>query len=392
VVTDVVPADPLSLDAAEVALCAVIRGTPRIWRDLGDPSAQAVFLAAVRRHRLRPLIAWLLRERGELASWPAALAEALVKSERAEAALEIVRAVELGRLLRSFAAAGVEAILFKGAALAYSLYPEPWLRPREDTDVIIRFADLPEAGRVLVDAGFEPMSMTAGGIVTHQRTYVRNDRSGRRHEWDLHWKIANPVAFADLLSAGELLDGSVPIALGGDAIARVPRPVHALVLCCLHRVSHHHDSGNLLWLYDIHLLAERLALDEVGELVDVCRRIGAGAICARGLRLARERFETRLPESILGDLEAPVDGTPALPAAYLGTDAGKARLLAADLAATAGWRRRLVLIREHLFPPADYMLSCYSRSSRPLLPALYAWRIVRGARGWFRPPERDDPS
>jgi len=385
---DLVPADPLALDAAEAALCAVVRGVPDVWRSLGSPALEQAFLAAARRHRLRPLVAWLLRERGELVSWPLSLSGPLIDAERAEAAVEIVRAVDLDRLLRGFAAAGVDALLFKGAAFAYSLYPEPWLRPREDTDVMIRFADLAAAGRVLADAGFEPMRMTAGEIVTHQRTFVRRDRSGRRHEWDVHWKIANPVAFSDLLTADDLLRAALPIALEGGAEARVPRRAEALILCCLHRVSHHHDSGDLLWLYDIHLLAGRLSAGEIGELVDVARRIGAGPICARGLRLARERFETPLPASLVGDLDGPGAGTRALPATYLGGDTRKARLLMADLAAIPEWRRRVQLVREHLFPPGEYMLARHGRTSRLLLPALYAWRIVRGAPGWFRPSGR----
>src|SRR5262249_2801724 len=146
-VTALVPAELTSLDPAESALCAVVRGASDVWHRLADPDPQAAFLTAARRHRLRPLVAWLLRERGELACWPASVREGLLQAERAEAALEIVRVVELGRLLRAFDAAGIQAVVFKGAALAYSLYPEPWLRPREDTDVLIRFADLDGAAR-----------------------------------------------------------------------------------------------------------------------------------------------------------------------------------------------------------------------------------------------------
>jgi hypothetical protein len=62
----------------------------------------------------------------------------------------------------------------------------------------------------------------------------------------------------------------------------------------------------------------------------------------------------------------------------------KADLLMADLSVLP-WRGRLRLLREHLFPPADYMLSDPRPARRLPLPAHYLWRILRGARGWFRP-------
>src|SRR5262245_51961057 len=159
VVTERVPGETTSPDAAESAVCAVVRGIADVWRDVADPSAQAAFLAAARRHRLQPLLSWLLRQCGELGSWPASIRQPLLESERAEAALEIVRRAELARMLRAFSAAGIEVVLFKGAAFAYGLYPEPWLRPREDTDVIVRLPAAAAVGAALADAGFRPLPM-----------------------------------------------------------------------------------------------------------------------------------------------------------------------------------------------------------------------------------------
>ena len=80
-----------SLTAMESLLCAALRGTSGVWRQLGDPVDQASFLEAAVSHRVRPLLAWQLRNRGEWQEWPHALRTPLHASERAEAAIEIAR-------------------------------------------------------------------------------------------------------------------------------------------------------------------------------------------------------------------------------------------------------------------------------------------------------------
>jgi len=368
----------------ESLLCAALRGTSGVWRQLEDPVDQASFLEATVRHRVRSLLAWRLRDRGEWQEWPHALRTPLHASERAEAAIEVARRTDLTIVLGALGAAGIPVLLLKGAAFAYALYPEPWLRPRQDTDLLIAPDAVAEAGQVLERAGYQPVRAVRGRLVTHQRIFARHDRTGLRHDCDLHWKPANPVAVADLLSFRELFDASQVVSIGDVLVARTPQNVHALLLACLHRATHHHDSDDLLWLYDIHLLAERLTETDVAALVDLSQRSGAGAVCARGLRLARERFETRLPETIFPSLEAAPAARPALPAAFLKPGVRKADLLMADLGVLP-WRGRLRLLREHLFPPAEWMLSDPRGGRRLLLPALYLWRVLRGAGGWFRP-------
>ena len=71
-------------------------------------------------------------------------------------------------------------------------------------------------------------------------------------------------------------------------------------------------------------------------------------------------------------------------AVYLRPQLRKVDVLVSDLRALPDWRSRLTLLREHVFPPADFMRQTYSGSPRALLPALYAWRFIEGAGGWFK--------
>ena len=198
--------------------------------------------------------------------------------------------------------------------------------------------------------------MQSGNFVTHQRLHVRPDRTGRRYACDLHWKIANPAPFADLLSPERSSTRR-----GVDFARRRARrphsvPAHALLLACWHRVSHHHDSGDLLWLYDLHLLADRLTdADAAAVIVEIAHRTATDAICARGWSLAGEHFDTATPARRSWSIRRPPAMRRPPLAAYLRPDARKIDLLTADLRALPDWRSRARLLREHLFPPAEYM-------------------------------------
>ncbi len=371
------------MESAERSICAALRGEPGAFRGLPLPAFESC-LAAATRHRVRPLLVWRLHGTKDLAAWPAAVRRALLDAAAGEAALEVARRLELGRLLTAFAAARVPVLLLKGAALAYSVYPEPWLRPREDTDLLVRGADAGRARDVLTAAGYDATPMQSGALVSHQRVYLRIDAAGRRYACDLHWKIANPVAFADLFSPGDLFTSAVSVPIGGVS-ACIPSRVDALLLACWHRVSHHHDSDDLLWLYDLHLLAGGLSESEAAQFGETARRTGTTAICARGLSLAAERLGTRVP-AWLGDAAEAGDAVSSPMRAYLRRDARKVDLLAADLRALPDWRSRARLVREHLFPPPAYMYATSGRSNPALLPALYLRRIARGTLAWFRRP------
>lgn len=375
--------DPV--DAADSAVSAALSGARDVFRALSGPTAQAAFLDAATRHRVRPLLAWQLRERGELGQWPSTIRQALADAERAEAAVEIVRSRDLCRVLAAFASAKIDVLALKGVALACTIYPAPWLRPREDTDLLVRPADAARASEVLDSLGYGSVPRQSGRVVTHQRSHARSGPHGR-DAYDLHWKIANPAPFADLISVDDLMSASTTTTVGGGCTMRVPSRSHALLIACWHRVAHHYDAVDLLWLYDVHLLAARFDKDDIDRTIDLARRTQTVPICLRGLRLASMRFGTSRSPALVEQLERVDLGTESSSsaAAYLDPAARKVDLLAADLKALPGWRARARLVREHLFPPADYMFETYGIASRMLLPGLYAWRIASGARRWFR--------
>jgi len=346
------------------------------WNGAFDPA----LVEEARRQNLGPLVYRALHRSGAWERQRDDIRSALSQIAAEAVLVDQMRVDADKRILDALMAAGVAPLLFKGAALAHTCYPESWLRPRVDTDLMIRDRDREIAADVFERRGFVRATRPTGSHVTHQCTYSSTSH-GVRTQFDIHWKIADPQVFADVLTYDELSRDSEPVgALGAGA--RTIGDVHALIVACTHRVAHHYDADDLLFLYDIDLLARRCDERAWHAMLRLASEKKIRKVCARGLGLAHERLGTPVPVRVMDALTAPAEDEPS--AAYLAGELRRVDILRSDLA-TLGWRGRARLLREHLLPSAAYMRASYGRQSTLLLPALYAHRIVRGAFKWFRP-------
>ena len=217
------------------------------------------------------------------------------------------------------------------------------------------------------------------GFVTSQAAYA-GARRGAPTTYDVHWKIADPIVFADCLRYDALASRAVPLPALGPAARRLS-DVDAIAAACIHRVAHHNDAEMLAELYDIALLAGGLNEDGWRRLATLASAAGIRRVCARGLSLASDLFGVNIPDEVRRELAA---GGAEETSAYLGGQLRRIDLLRSDLRALGSWRARLALLREHVFPSPDYILALYGRPP-VLLPALYLHRVLRGASAWFRP-------
>ncbi len=366
----------------DLLLSALLRGEQTRWPFADEADAER-FLDAARHHLVQPLVARLIR-RGVLTDAPPIVCERLARAAVQQAAIHECLAAETRRVVEALARAGVPSLVMKGAALAYTHYPHPCLRPRTDTDLLIRARDADRAFRVLASLRYDALDMTRGDLILHQRTYAKEDSLGIRHVYDVHWKVAAPQIVADVVQWDDLYWDAQRIPALGDR-ARALGDAHALLLACVHRMAHHYDSASLIWLYDIHLLASRLDDDALREFMRLAEHRAAGAMCARGLGLAYERFGTALPAGVLEALHGRRDES----ATAFGAEARPVDVLLSDLKALPGWPERLQLLQQHLIPPADYIRRRYGVSGSFVLPILYAHRCVTGVRKWLSPAARD---
>ena len=358
------------------ALASLLVGETTAWKTLG--AADLEILEACAQHGIGPLVS---RQIGALAAecdWPSTLGTALADGARSEAAREALSCLELKAALDALAHAGVNPILLKGAGLAYSLYPEPHLRPRCDTDLIVPQAAVDTARETLLDMEYHAPPFCGGELLFHQLPLAKTDRLGVIHRLDLHWKISTESMFADVLPFDTLAKAAIPVP-GLGPHARTAGHIHALLLACMHAVMHHRNEERLIWMYDIHALATALPRADFARFADLAIAGRVATVCAHSLTRVRRRFGTAIPADTLARLRAP--GEVEATSVYLRPARRWRHELVSNLRGL-NWRDRRQLLREILFPARSYMLDAYglSPASRGaiLLPLLYLHRGVRG--------------
>lgn len=368
------------LDDTRELLASLIRGDALSADDLAAIDPQA-FCESARHHCVIPLVVERACADGRL---PVAFLDPLRHESRRHAAADLETEREIRLVVAGMAAAGVEAVLLKGAHLAYSVYPRPDLRPRVDSDLLVAPGARDHADAVLVELGYASPRHVSGDLVTYQAQYVKRRSGIPVHVVDLHWRIANPQVFAGVLPFDDVHAASAPLARLHPA-ARGPSTAHALLLACVHRVAHHFHSDRLIWLYDIHLLASGATNDDWRAFVEMALARHVAKVCEASLDDTIRVFRTVVPGSALARLASRSSPVEVETAAYLTRGRRPIQNFWADVRALPG-AARLRLIGQHLFPGPRYMREVYAPSSRAPLSVLYARRILRGTWRWLQRP------
>ncbi len=342
-----------------------------------EPGFERRFIDTCTAQGVAPLVHHRLRLAPTWNDWPETVREWLSHTARMHAAIEMLRERELAAVLTALAAAGVEALLLKGAALAHTHYPEPALRTRCDADVLITPGDHDAAIQVLEGLRYRHPNAVSGTLVSYEAAYCK--RGGAvDHVVDLHWQINNGQVFARALGYDEAKARCLPVPPLG-ASARTLYPPHALLLACMHRAAHlgvdGPEANRLIWLYDIHLLAGAMTSEEWRDFAQLATTKAMRRISLDAFARTSEAFGTAFPPDVMRELESPAAAE--LSAAYL--HPGRRRVFMAELRALGTWTQRATLLRESAFPPADYMHVKYGTRRRWLLPWWYLRRAVEGA-------------
>jgi hypothetical protein len=368
----VLDADPPPIDV----LAALLRGEHVQLGGCGLSGAALV--EACVREELTGLVYEQLSGAPGRYDWPTGVQEELARQARTDAAQECVRQQEIIAAIDGLTSKGVHPVLLKGTALAYSAYATPCARPRSDTDLFIRRDEVDTARRAMGSLGYTEPPFCDGELLFCQFHVARQDRFGVDHAFDFHWKISTQPVFADLLTYADLCADAVPVpALG--AHARAAGPLHALLIACIHPAMHHRNVERLLWVYDVHLLAGRLSEAEWDRFAELALARNVAAVSAEGLARARARLRTRFPDRVIARLSEPGHAEPS--AAYLRPGRRWTDEVVSSIGGLPRWRDRFRLLGEILFPSPRYMRTAYGldRTATPLLPALYAHRILKGA-------------
>jgi hypothetical protein len=296
-------------------------------------------------------------------------------------AAAVVEPFRLDDLRAILALLGVPALILKGTALAYDVYPAPELRPRSDTDLFVAQSDMPRVRAAMLAAGYVERLTSGDELGLRQALFSRADRFGVEHMYDVHWAIANRALFAETLQFEELLVRSIALPrIGGNA--RGLADTDALLLACLHRVAHHRDSERMIWLYDIHLLRERMSADEHAAFWKLAAERKVVAVCEHSIARAEEAAGNEPRHRAMEHIGRVPEDEPSR--FFLDRDITRGALLQVELRSLPGWGARARRLRQLAFPPPSFMREQFPGRSGLLLPWLYAYRGLRGVARLFR--------
>jgi hypothetical protein len=217
---------------------------------------------------------------------------------RATRAANLVLSAELARVLAALHDAGIDALVYKGAAALDGLYGDPGFRPMDDADLLVRPDDRERVTGLLGDLGFAPLQLEVGrlgtvGLALHGARGYRRALGALHADLDLHW---HAISDARLRAAFPLADDAAlwrrarPTTFGG-APALALDPVDAAIVTAASQLLGHPWSHPLGYL-DLHLVAERLSGGDWEVLVQRAHARGLTGPAYWGLRFAAELFGT----------------------------------------------------------------------------------------------------
>ena len=374
--------EDVDLFLAHALRCTLGRADPPLWPSAwpDDEQHREALIARIGFHGIALA---LLRRPALMADWPQPVQDAVRAEGCGQSFWELGHSEVIARLINALAKAEIEGIFLKGTALAYSAYPEPAMRRRGDSDILVPEAARRQAVRTLRDCGFRQL----GEVQPLQEIWAADCRLGNTHAFDLHWRIHSSPVVAQAIERGGIGTRTVPLPrLHPRALAL--SPADNLLMIAINRASHEtfgyyvdnlklFDQDRLIWALDVDLICDAFTESDWHNLLETVRVTGTAPVIHSALAFAANRLRTCVPVHVKEALAA--DPGDAILMRYLDDLPGLARLRL-NLMACQTLRAKLRMIRYTVFPRSQTMRARFPDTAHWPLPALYARRLWSGLR------------
>jgi len=214
------------------------------------------------------------------------------------AAHSVLLTGELLDILELFATEGIEAMPYKGPAIAISIYGRLALRQFSDLDILVRKRDVWRCQQLLISRGYEPhFNITERQLPSFLKLgYVQMfTRDRRQSVVELHWGIASRF-FMFPLDTDRYWERLRSSNLMGRRIL-APSTEDLLLLLCVHGAKDLWER--LEWICGIAELVRAHMDIDWDATTRNARELGAERILLLGLFLARDLYGAELPDLIL---------------------------------------------------------------------------------------------
>src|SRR3984957_4467225 len=222
---------------------------------------------------------------------------------RANTIRSLFLSAELTKILELFRARGIQAIAYKGPALAVQAYGDVTLRQFEDLDIIIRQSDLQKANEVMTDLGYRPRfdwilsSGAASSLVPGEYNY-RDEK--RRVMVELHTELTLRH-FPKVPDLDDISKRLVPVKLSDREVPTFSVE-DGLIVLSIHGAKDFWERFS--WIADISELVQRYpdldwdATIRRAETLDAERMLHVALLLATGL------LDAGVPDEVRRRLQA----------------------------------------------------------------------------------------
>ncbi|MDH7487827.1 MAG: nucleotidyltransferase family protein [Anaerolineae bacterium] len=333
-------------------------------------------------HRdLLPLLYHRLRRAGlgaQVPAWAWARLEALYR-------LSLLRNdrlfTQLEEVLSVLSAAGVEAVLLKGAALALTVYDSPALRPMRDIDLLVPREMVQEAVAALTSQGYRLLvqEVRPGFVYEFENEWRLQGRAPGQVSVELHWHPFVVMYYRRAIPVEELWDRTRPVAVGRQS-ARLLALEDQLLHLCAHLSFHHGFEPPLLWAWDVAALLKHFALDW-DAVVARARRYRLTLPVQAALENVNRDIGAPVPEEVRRALAAHHPSLLERAAYHHHRSAGhtEAAETLLELLALPRGRTKLRFLAGKLFPSRQFMVERYGLRPPSLWAFAYPYRWLKGA-------------
>jgi hypothetical protein len=209
-------------------------------------------------------------------------------------------------ILERLESVGAPGVIWKGPALAYTVYRSPELRTFTDIDILVRRRDLPHVRQTLEASGFFPRrreGVTADELFERPGEVVSMWNEGVGVGVDVHWGSTGRY-LSPVMDCEQLWRRSVSLDVAGSSI-RALQPAWMVLALCAHGAKHGpYPWPALKWVTDIDALVRAHPPEWWSSVLSLSREVGAHRMLLVGLALAAELLDAPLPAEAQSAVEA----------------------------------------------------------------------------------------
>ena len=228
--------------------------------------------------------------------------ESIVDRMRASFQWSRTRCFHMEKQLREIVAAfndeGVRILVLKGPALGRTAYSDPALRPSSDLDLLVRPDDMVQSCAILEDLGYkcEARLFDADETLYKDEKFVHLDNPRNYRAIELHWQLHTFLGISQEARTEELFHRAIKVETDSFSFEALD-PVDSLIHTAINNAFGHDNGMRLIWIYDIKILALKLAVPDDWELLQKrCVEWRARLAVELSIEMARAWLGLRLPQ------------------------------------------------------------------------------------------------